>query len=900
MKQKLTDSIQSADITSSHDLRLSAWGPYTKRYMGISHIPDVQAGLRFDVSVFPGLYRRKACIPNVMWESDYYPWEAAADLAFFSHRHDILWKDQVYCDIAFCRFADNAVLIRSHCVNRTAETQTLVLHYMASLHFPPRQIYSQEVLEAYEAQLPAGAVWIDGLAYIDLSLRETDPCRNLSPDGIIWGEVRDHGFVNGSGLAQGFGLEASDRVVYRVPDNISRHGVLVLRYRLQKAKTIQIRMTGMLNREFELTGTGDFDVARLSFERDDARENTLAISTSGGVELEIDGLAYVPEESEKFVQFKPMPYNPVPERLVSPRKNALILKYDAVDQVYGLCWGGDPFVIREFLTDDLDCVMRHKIHEHVQKTLTGSGSGHFTNIFLRPILLNPGTEKMFYALLCTGNQDTVETMIRHFDPESSGWETTYSNSREHIVDLRASGIAGDEYRFSQERMAATILTNTVYPVRVRGTWIRHNTPGRWWDCLYTWDSGFIGLGLLELDLQRALDTLNAYLTEPGCRDAAFIHHGSPVPVQFYLFLELWNRTGSRELLEYCYPRLQQYHRFMAGRWGSSSTNTFKSGLLRTWDYFYNSGGWDDYCPQVYVHWNNLESSVTPVIASAQVIRCAKILKMAAEALGKETVEYDEDIRNLSDALECYAWDEKSGYYGYVCHDDTGTPTGILRDDSGENYNRGFDGVYPLLAGICSQEREQRLADHLFAPQELWTDIGITAIDQSAPYYREDGYWNGAVWMAHQWFFWKTMLDLGMTDRAFQIADIALKLWKQEVERTYNCFEHFIVKSGRGAGWHQFGGLSAPVLIWYSAYYRAGRLTTGFDAQIKHLEIGQDTLKAHLRFYGQPFHTPAVIASLNHIHAVRWDGELLPFHRRHTGCVEIIFPAGTRQGVLDVD
>ena len=41
---------------------------------------------------------------------------------------------------------------------------------------------------------------------------------------------------------------------------------------------------------------------------------------------------------------------------------------------------------------------------------------------------------------------------------------------------------------------------------------------------------------------------------------------------------------------------------------------FKSGLLRPWDYFYNSGGWDDYSPQKKrVHEKHLEASCTPVI-----------------------------------------------------------------------------------------------------------------------------------------------------------------------------------------------------------------------------------------------------------------------------------------------
>ena len=45
-------------------------------------------------------------------------------------------------------------------------------------------------------------------------------------------------------------------------------------------------------------------------------------------------------------------------------------------------------------------------------------------------------------------------------------------------------------------MAATVLSNIVYPIRAQGQFIRHYTPGRWWDSLYTWDSGFVGLGLV--------------------------------------------------------------------------------------------------------------------------------------------------------------------------------------------------------------------------------------------------------------------------------------------------------------------------------------------------------------------------------------------------------------------
>ena len=46
------------------------------------------------------------------------------------------------------------------------------------------------------------------------------------------------------------------------------------------------------------------------------------------------------------------------------------------------------------------------------------------------------------------------------------------------------------------------------------------------------------------------------------------------------------------------------------------------------------------------------------------------------------------------------------------------------------------------------------------------------VDRSAPYYRRDGYWNGAVWMPYQWMFFKAALDAGKTGFAFRIADTA--------------------------------------------------------------------------------------------------------------------------------
>ncbi len=903
-------------LQGSHDLRLSNWGPYTKRYMGVSHIHDVASGVRFDLSVFPGLYRRGVNAPNVLWESGYHIWEAAPDLSFFRHRHQLVWKDKVYADIDFFSpgdaDSDDCMSVRATCVNASDEPQNLVLHWMASVHLPPESVVGGKPLQVSRVHVPAGGVWVDALDYAFLSLGHEAHRANLTYDGQLRGEVRVSGFVGGVGLGQGFGLNEGDAVIYRVelPRDLA-YPVVVLRYRLEDRAEAKIGFPGALDRPVRLRGTGQIAVREIPLDHRLSGDVLLTLASyEPGQSVEIDGFAVVDTSQLDDVSFDQEAWSYVPKRLPGPRPDTLVLLYDALAMTYGIAWGARsgaevPFQIREFFCDDLDTALHLSIHNHTRHTFSGPGEGHYTNVFQRPIFMAPQSRRVITGLVCRGEPKAVYTRLANFDPSDAGWDERHARARGRAIRVGttvATNPSGDAYAESQTRMAATVLSNVVYPVRTRGTWIRHYTPGRWWDSLYTWDSGFIGLGLAELDLDRALDNLNAYTTEPGTPDAAFIHHGSLVPTQFYLFLALWHQTQSQPLLRYFYPRLAQYHRFLAGRWGSSTTRDLESGLIRPWDYFYNSGGWDDYPPQVHVHRYGLEPSVTPVISTAQVIRTAKILRMMALALGEPTAEFDDDIRELSGALQAHAWDAESGYFGYVGHDDAGKPTGILRDADGVNYNMGMGGASPLVAGICTPEQEAQLITSLMSPERMWSPYGLSTVDQSAPYYRADGYWNGAVWMPHQWLFWKALLDLGCADEAHKIAKTALDVWQTEVARSYNCFEHFIVQTGRGAGWHHFSGLSTPVLSWFGTYHRPGRLTTGFDVWVEALDVASDArrLTARLRHYGAAHHAPLCIVTLvPGDYEATWNGALTASNERYPGTLEVWLPQGAEAGELIV-
>ena len=898
------DSLKKLENT--HDLSLPAWGPYTKRYIGISHIPDIKSGMRFDLSVFPGFYRRKVDVPDVLYEDDYHPWDTSPNLEYFSFRHELEWKDQVYTDISYSQIDSKSRLIRIECVNNTKENQNLAIHFMASINFPTIEEYKYLTPIYPElVTLPKDAQWFDAVNYGDLKFFKTRPTDNLVYDGFMRGEIRRDGFVNGSGIGLGFGKDKGDFVSYKL--NVEKdfdNALLLIRYKTDSMQSTSFNLSGMVNKEIIFNGSKDFAIDTIKLGKLNKGIHDFTLTSNGGSGIQIDGFVLVESEDANKIEFKLKELNPVPQIIKGPIKNSIILKYEDANVYYGILWQFDLFKIREWYCRDLSDFFKQEVNEHVQNVFHGEGNGHYTNVFLRPIVMNPNSKKIIYGVVCCGTKEEVENYLNEMNSSQNKYEGIYEAAKKHVVNMDGNP-DGEKYKFSIERMNATLDCNVVYPVYLQKQYVRLRVPGRWWDCLYTWDAGFSGMGELQTNVQRGIESLNTYVTEPGAQ-SAFILHGSPVPTQQYLFLELWNKTQSKDLLEYFYPRLKQYHEFMSGKVGSSTTNILKSNILKTWDYFYNSGGWDDLPPQLYTHNNMLEATVSPVITTAQEIRTAKILKMVAKYLGKtgDIKEYDNDITKFSNALQKYSWDEASGYFGYVVHDKDGKPLHILKYDDKVNYDMTFDGAYPLVAGICTDEQKAKILASLKSDKHIWSKAGLSAVDQSAPYYRVDGYWNGTVWMAHQWFFWKTMLDMGESDFAFKIAKTALDVWKNEVEASYNCMEHFIIKTRRGAGWHEFGSLSSPVVMWYTAYFRPGNFSTGFDTWIANKKFNNDfsNFSADLSVEDNNNKITSVVACMNpnYQYEVKWAGKIISYKSLAHGTLSInISTDKIKEGKLEI-
>ena len=254
-----------AALAHTHDLRLPDWGCYNNGYNGLSHVADLKQGLCFELGVFPGFFRREMLVPNVKWESGFHPWEGAPDLSYFCYRYEMLWKDQLYCDVSFSALDGQTRLIRAEFVNHTSVTQNAVLHYMGYLYFPPVQPYSTEALRRSKVLLPDGGLWFDAIDYEDLEFAMPQPRDSLTWGGRRRAEVRDHGFVSGSGVGNGlggaFGKEAGDKIAFSIslPQGFN-NAALVLRYRTlpENQRAAQLHLSGPVERDIELPASADF------------------------------------------------------------------------------------------------------------------------------------------------------------------------------------------------------------------------------------------------------------------------------------------------------------------------------------------------------------------------------------------------------------------------------------------------------------------------------------------------------------------------------------------------------------------------------------------------------------------------------------------------------------------
>lgn len=834
------------------------WGPYSKKYMGISRIMEESSidGSRFDLVVYPTYANSAVPVPNVTVPSDYHPWECDTEGKFFRYRYELQWKDQLYADVDLFEVDDETWGIRVDYHNNTNKIQHCLLNLFAAIEYPQSM--------TCEPELPKKREFWKALDHQGFEFAISRPWENLFFDGMRRGEQFRADFTGGMALAETFyammyrnretkmfGGNAGDRLVYdRMLENSYQDAVLTIRYSTYQTDEDVVFDSNYGPICFKACKTAETLSVPLS--RLEKGEFRLEMSSRGtdGNGVMFDCLCITEAADQEQIRFKTHKRNVIPTITFEGEKVRYEYHHGEKPMFLGIL--NKRVRSRKLYSGCLEdaLITRLTNSDETYDNLTRSFSGAFmekhsdegfyhTNV-VEAIFLPGQSTSVQYAYVASEDVNLTKKELE------DAWKIRSGTAEDDSVNPE-----GKEYEFSTRLMKTALFSNVVYPIYRHGDNIVHYTPGKRWDSLYTWDSGFIGLGLLEYSKERAEYVLDTYLSEEDNTDFAFLAHGSLVPTQFYLWNELLMRSSEqeRENLKKYYPMLRRYYRFMAGKSEGSTMARLKSGMLTVYDYFYNAGGMDDYPPQVAMHQQHLADRIAPVCSSVHFIRIAKIIRNTALYYGydSDVEEYEADIRKVSEALLSNAWDEESGYFGYVLHDPSGEKTEIFRTPEGENYNRGVDGVTPLIAGVCSDSQERRMMEHLKSEKELWTNVGISTVDQSAPYYNDNGYWNGAVWFPYQYLLWRSMLDIGEAEYAFKIAETALSAWKQETDFSYNTFEMIQIETERGGWFHQFSGLSAPIVVWYHAYYKKGTVTAGFDTWIDSTWFDDSFTKACVRY-----------------------------------------------------
>lgn len=886
-------------------MEMAKWGPYSKKYMGISKMIEnlSDTGARFDFIPHPTLWNSAVPVPNVTVPSAYHPWQCSSDYSYYSYRYELMWKDMVYADVSFSKIQEDAYLLRCEFVNNTSLSQNCILNLFSALEFPNA--------EYCRVDTPEKCVLKTANDYEEYSYAVSRPWDTENPDGMFKGMFRDKNFYLGAGLGdrcdhahvhylglKPFGCEKGDSVSYSFDGcGDFKSPVLAVRYRTVTEGDAEFLMNGS---RVVFKQSSALKIAYLPFSEKFTFES---LGTAG---IELDFFAVLEDNNKEDIQIQYVKNAFVPEIETENAGNGrrISLKYADIEQPFCILTHNENTRERTLASGSLEDALINRLsngdvtYDDLKETFSASfnrktsDEGFFHNTLIKSIFIKPNTSHIEYAVVSSGK----------FEPlTDEQYEQIYHESKARFHKDKFNK-AGKKYALSTDILRATLLTNVVYPVYRRGENVVHHTPGKRWDSFYTWDSGFIGLGLLEESEDLCRYVLETYLCDEDNQDFAFLLHGSLVPTQFPEYLELLKRCDDKQKLNHLYAKMKRYYEFLRGREGSSTFAKFGNGLLTAYDYWYSHCGMDDYPAQVEMIKRKNEQYTCPCLSTAQVIRAGKIMKMAAAYLGKteDIPIYDADITDSTKALNDLAWDEESGYFSYTEYDENGNVKGFMRTESGENFNKGMDGVYPVVAGAVFGERKEKVLSHIKNPKEMWSASGISAVDMSASYYQNDGYWNGNVWMSHQWFIWKSMLDNGDTDFAFAIADRALEMWKKETDFSYNTYECFGIETQRGGWFHNFGGLSAPILIWANCYYKPQTVTTGFDVWTDYQKTTANSAEIAFKYFGENDQYSMVVTLDDSYEYVAYlDDKEISFNERAKGSMEFTFDGSVKSGVLKI-
>ena len=169
-----------------------------------------------------------------------------------------------------------------------------------------------------------------------------------------------------------------------------------------------------------------------------------------------------------------------------------------------------------------------------------------------------------------------------------------------------------------------------------------------------------------------------------------------------------------------------------------------------------------------------------------ILDCRSLTELA-EIIGRADVKEELKARmdKAREGLEGL-WDEEKGFY-YNRRTDTGE---FSRRISPTNF-------YALFSPDVSPERQRRIAEHYYDPDEFYGEWMLPSIARNDPAYPEQEYWRGRVWAPMNFLVYLALEGTELADVRKDLAEKSRRLFMKEWTEHRHVHENYSAVSGEG-------------------------------------------------------------------------------------------------------